>query len=178
MRVAANAARHTARTSERRIAIGLSPGRVVIGATLPDWSGPRVYLSMVRHEPSLAWRAGTSLVEVTQKSHSLAHRLILRWRTEVVTMWTRRTFLEALSTWSLATQRVALPRPPLLNRRDAAQQSLGSSRAEMLREGELVIERPLAGRPHEGKVLAAIQPHSDELPLFAAGTVAKLVSEG
>lgn len=93
-------------------------------------------------------------------------------------MWTRRTFLEALSTGSLATRRVTFPPAPLLNRRDAAQQSPGSPRAEMMREGDIAIERPLAGRPHAGKVLAAIQPHSDDLPLFAAGTVAKLVTEG
>jgi LmbE family N-acetylglucosaminyl deacetylase len=42
----------------------------------------------------------------------------------------------------------------------------------------VVIERPQAGRPHAGKVLVAIQPHSDDIPLFAAGTVAKLVKEG
>ena len=36
----------------------------------------------------------------------------------------------------------------------------------------------LAGRPHAGKVLAAIQPHSDDIPLFAGGTVAKLIREG
>jgi LmbE family N-acetylglucosaminyl deacetylase len=44
--------------------------------------------------------------------------------------------------------------------------------------GELVIERPVSGKPHAGKVLAAIQPHSDDIPLFAAGTVAKLLDEG
>jgi LmbE family N-acetylglucosaminyl deacetylase len=43
---------------------------------------------------------------------------------------------------------------------------------------ELVIERPVAGRPHEGKVLAAIQPHCDDIALFAGGTVAKLIDEG
>jgi LmbE family N-acetylglucosaminyl deacetylase len=43
---------------------------------------------------------------------------------------------------------------------------------------EVVIERPLTGRPHSGKVLAAIQPHADDIPHFAGGTVAKLVSEG
>ena len=36
----------------------------------------------------------------------------------------------------------------------------------------------MSGRPHSGKVLAAIQPHSDDIPIFAAGTVAKLVDEG
>jgi LmbE family N-acetylglucosaminyl deacetylase len=44
--------------------------------------------------------------------------------------------------------------------------------------GEVVIERPAAGRPHAGKVLAAIQPHADDIPIFAAGTVAKLIQEG
>lgn len=43
---------------------------------------------------------------------------------------------------------------------------------------DVVVERAAAGRPHAGKVLAAIQPHSDDIPLFAAGTVAKLVEEG
>lgn len=42
----------------------------------------------------------------------------------------------------------------------------------------LVIERSLEGQPHKGKVLAAIQPHSDDIPIFAAGTVLKLLDEG
>ena len=41
-----------------------------------------------------------------------------------------------------------------------------------------VFERPRAGRPHEGKVLAAIQPHSDDVALLCSGTVAKLIQEG
>jgi LmbE family N-acetylglucosaminyl deacetylase len=40
------------------------------------------------------------------------------------------------------------------------------------------LERPTAGTPHRGKVLAAIQPHSDDLALLCAGTVAKLIQEG
>jgi LmbE family N-acetylglucosaminyl deacetylase len=40
------------------------------------------------------------------------------------------------------------------------------------------IEKALPGRPHAGKVLAAIQPHADDIPLFASGTVAKLIDEG
>ena len=43
---------------------------------------------------------------------------------------------------------------------------------------DVVIERPVAGQPHEGKVLAVIQPHCDDVSLFAAGTVAKLIREG
>lgn len=44
--------------------------------------------------------------------------------------------------------------------------------------GELVIERPLAGKPHAGKVLAVVEPHLDDMPIFAFGTVAKLLDEG
>jgi LmbE family N-acetylglucosaminyl deacetylase len=44
--------------------------------------------------------------------------------------------------------------------------------------GNVVIERAMTGTPHAGKVLVAIQPHSDDIPLFAAGTVAKLIREG
>ncbi len=45
-------------------------------------------------------------------------------------------------------------------------------------QDDLVIEKAREGRPHEGKILAAIQPHSDDIPLFAGGTVAKLIHEG
>jgi LmbE family N-acetylglucosaminyl deacetylase len=44
--------------------------------------------------------------------------------------------------------------------------------------GEIMVEHPLSGQAHSGKVLAAITPHADDVPFFAAGTVAKLVSEG
>lgn len=43
---------------------------------------------------------------------------------------------------------------------------------------EVFIEKPVPGRPHEGKVLAVIQPHCDDIAYFAAGTVAKLLHEG
>jgi len=43
---------------------------------------------------------------------------------------------------------------------------------------EVQIERAQAGKPHAGKVLAAIQPHADDLPLFAGGLVLKLIQEG
>lgn len=42
----------------------------------------------------------------------------------------------------------------------------------------LVIERPSEGKPRAGQVVVAIQPHSDDIPLFAAGTVLKLMAEG
>lgn len=43
---------------------------------------------------------------------------------------------------------------------------------------QVFFERPAQGKPHQGKVLLAIQAHSDDIPLSAAGTVAKLVDEG
>src|SRR5690349_3403874 len=43
---------------------------------------------------------------------------------------------------------------------------------------EVQVERAQPGRPHAGKVLAAIQPHADDLPLFAGGLVLKLIEEG
>lgn len=43
---------------------------------------------------------------------------------------------------------------------------------------EIIIEKYQTGKPHQGKVLAAIQPHCDDIPIFAGGTVAKLIKEG
>jgi LmbE family N-acetylglucosaminyl deacetylase len=43
---------------------------------------------------------------------------------------------------------------------------------------DVVVERYQPGKPHQGKVLAAIQPHCDDLPLFAGGTISKLIKEG
>jgi LmbE family N-acetylglucosaminyl deacetylase len=45
-------------------------------------------------------------------------------------------------------------------------------------ENEVIIERVVEGQPHKGKVLAVIQPHSDDIAYFAAGTVAKMIYEG
>jgi LmbE family N-acetylglucosaminyl deacetylase len=42
----------------------------------------------------------------------------------------------------------------------------------------VLLERSLAGQPHKGKVLLAIQAHSDDIPFSSAGTVAKLIEEG
>lgn len=43
---------------------------------------------------------------------------------------------------------------------------------------QVTIERKQLGKPHKGKRLAAIQPHCDDIPIFAAGTVLKLLDEG
>lgn len=43
---------------------------------------------------------------------------------------------------------------------------------------DFVLERAAEGTPHQGKVLLAVQAHSDDIPLMAGGVVAKLVKEG
>lgn len=43
---------------------------------------------------------------------------------------------------------------------------------------EIVIERAVSGKPHQGKVLALITPHLDDGPFFGSGTIAKLLNEG
>lgn len=43
---------------------------------------------------------------------------------------------------------------------------------------DVTIERSRPGKPHKGKVLAAIQPHCDDIPILAGGTVLKLIEEG
>jgi LmbE family N-acetylglucosaminyl deacetylase len=74
----------------------------------------------------------------------------------------RRSFIAASALGALA-------------RRAGAQQIVMDGTATT---AEVFVERAQAGKPHAGKVLAAIQPHSDDIPIFAGGTVAKLVEEG
>ena len=49
---------------------------------------------------------------------------------------------------------------------------------QMDRDAEVFVERNQTGKPHAGKTLAAIQPHCDDVPIFAGGTVPKLIAEG
>ena len=42
----------------------------------------------------------------------------------------------------------------------------------------VAIERAQPGKPHAGKVLATIAPHSDDHSIAAGGTIAKLIEEG
>jgi len=57
---------------------------------------------------------------------------------------------------------------------------VGSGRANALSGAteQVVIERSNNDQPHRGKVMALITPHLDDGPIFAGGTVAKLLSEG
>src|SRR5437762_11720784 len=55
----------------------------------------------------------------------------------------------------------------------------GSALVQLARaQQQPVLERSFSGQPHRGKVLLAVEAHSDDIPLFAAGTVAKLIEEG
>src|SRR4030095_10461056 len=73
---------------------------------------------------------------------------------------------------------------PAMLRRDfftniVAGPALGLARSQSPQtSSEVVLERPTAATPHKGKVLLAVQAHADDVPLFASGTVAKLIQEG
>jgi LmbE family N-acetylglucosaminyl deacetylase len=74
-----------------------------------------------------------------------------------------------------------------LSRRDVLTTGLACSCSALLYAQEakadesprdVFLERPARGTPHKGKVLLAVQAHSDDIPLMAGGVVAKLVKEG
>src|SRR5580692_8368580 len=89
---------------------------------------------------------------------------------------------------------LALPRrltmasgAPFPNRRDVLTTGLGCTCSALLyaqdaraeeKPRDAFVERAAEGAPHKGKVLLAVQAHSDDVPLMAAGLVAKLVKEG
>jgi LmbE family N-acetylglucosaminyl deacetylase len=64
------------------------------------------------------------------------------------------------------------------NEAAAAQAARQTAPGEVTQGGDVVIEHPAPDKPHTGKVLAVIEPHSDDAPIFAAGTIAKLLNEG
>jgi len=71
-----------------------------------------------------------------------------------------------------------------MRRRDflgmAAATLAGSAQADTISGAmqQVVVERANPDQPHRGKVLALITPHLDDGPIFAGGTLAKLLSEG
>jgi len=82
----------------------------------------------------------------------------------------RRRFLEASVLAAPASLAAQAPPSP----RETEGGGTGSTSYQV----KPVIERRQTGKPHQGKVLAAIQPHCDDIPLFAGGTVLKLIDEG
>lgn len=43
---------------------------------------------------------------------------------------------------------------------------------------DVFIERSISGKPHQGKVFALVTPHLDDGPIFAGGTIVKMLNEG
>jgi LmbE family N-acetylglucosaminyl deacetylase len=79
------------------------------------------------------------------------------------------------------------PHDPFPSRRDVFAATLACSCSASLYAQEAraeesprdaFLERAAKGAPHKGKVLLAVQAHSDDVPLMAGGVVAKLVKEG
>jgi LmbE family N-acetylglucosaminyl deacetylase len=79
----------------------------------------------------------------------------------------RRTFLGS----AIMAQAAQIPLPP-------ASEKVASGTGEVSYNVKTIVERKRTGKPHKGKMLAAIQPHCDDIPIFAAGTVLKLIDEG
>src|ERR1700732_4451416 len=88
----------------------------------------------------------------------------------------------------MRTRRLTMTsRTPFLNRRDILTAGLGCTCSAFLyaqdaradeKPRDVFVERAAEGTPHKGKVLLAVQAHSDDIPLMAGGVVAKLVKEG
>src|SRR5206468_5497573 len=79
------------------------------------------------------------------------------------------------------------PRDCFLNRRDVLTATLACTCSAVLyaqdaraeeTPRDVFLEGAAEGTPYKGKVLLAVQAHSDDIPLMAGGTVAKLVKEG
>ncbi|MEZ5352823.1 MAG: PIG-L family deacetylase [Bryobacteraceae bacterium] len=80
----------------------------------------------------------------------------------------RRNFLSN----SIAGSMAAAQQPPAP--RERASGGGGSNSYQV----DVTVERRVQGKPHKGKMLAAIQPHCDDIPIYAGGTVLKLIDEG
>lgn len=68
-----------------------------------------------------------------------------------------------------------------MRRRDfleLAAAGLGMATLEKPAQSQVMVERTNPGQPGRGKVLALVTPHLDDGPIFASGTIAKLLSEG
>lgn len=82
----------------------------------------------------------------------------------------RRRFLE--------TSLLAAPAPLAAQTPPRPRETVAGGTGSTSYQVRVTIERRQSGQPHKGKVLAAIQPHCDDIAIFAAGTVLKLIDEG
>lgn len=81
----------------------------------------------------------------------------------------RRHFLGTPLAAAQAAAQIPLPKPD-----EGVVSGTGSTAYKV----DVTLERKQSGKPHKGKMLAAIQPHCDDIPIFAGGTVLKLIDEG
>jgi LmbE family N-acetylglucosaminyl deacetylase len=66
-----------------------------------------------------------------------------------------------------------------MNRRGfLAGSAMAAAAGQVAPQRDVVIEKSVSGQPHRGKVLALVTPHLDDGPIFAGGTLAKLLREG
>ncbi len=82
----------------------------------------------------------------------------------------RRHFLESSLLGGAAALQAQTPPAP----HEAESSGTGGTSYQL----PLTIERRRTGQPRLGQVVVAIQPHCDDVPIFAAGTVLKLIDEG
>src|SRR6266498_2533856 len=80
----------------------------------------------------------------------------------------RRQFLGSAAAMAQSAQ---IPLPP-------ADEKATSGAGEVSYNVAVTVEHKRPGKPHKGKVLTAIQPHCDDIPIFAGGTTLKLIDEG
>src|SRR5215470_13990995 len=80
----------------------------------------------------------------------------------------RRQFLGSAVAMAQSAQ---TPLPP-------ADEKVSSGAGEVSYKVDVKLEKARPGKPHKGKMLAAIQPHCDDIPIFAGGAVLKLIDEG
>ena len=82
----------------------------------------------------------------------------------------RRNFLETTLLKGAAALQAQTP--------PAARETEGGGTGSTSYQLPLTIERRRPGKPRQGQVVVAVQPHCDDVPIFAAGTVLKLIDEG
>lgn len=82
----------------------------------------------------------------------------------------RRHFLEGGFFGGAAAMQAQTPPP--------ARETEGGGTGSTSYQTAVTLERRQTGKPRSGQVVVAIQPHCDDIPIFAAGTVLKLIDEG
>jgi LmbE family N-acetylglucosaminyl deacetylase len=83
----------------------------------------------------------------------------------------RRRFLKASLVGGAAAAQAQAP-PPI------QRETEGGGTGSVSYQAQVTVERRRTGKPRQGQVAVAIQPHCDDVPIFASGTMLKLIDEG